>query len=210
MCNRGQIQVTHRRNLRSMKRLLQTTALLVLLLASASAAQAQTSFGIHVGQQPAPQAYRVPPQPGPDYEWIEGYQYPQGGQYRWHAGYWSRPPYPGAYWVAPYYNNGQYFAGQWEGGRGNVVHNHQWDRGNQRDDNRYDPNNGSYRDNGSTTSRAQAQTIVRSAYLSVLGREPDPASAGWVDSVFANRLSQQQLENELRNSAEYRQKHPGR
>ena len=42
------------------------------------------------------------------------------------------------------------------------------------------------------------------------GGGPDPASAGWVDSVIANRLSQQQLESELRNSAEYRQKHPGR
>ena len=51
---------------------------------------------------------------------------------------------------------------------------------------------------------------MRAAYLSVLGREPDPASAGWVDSVFTNHLSQQQLENELRNSAEYKQKHPGR
>jgi len=59
-------------------------------------------------------------------------------------------------------------------------------------------------------TRAQAQATVRSAYLKVLGREPDPGSAGWVDSVFSNRLSQQQLENELRDSAEYKQKHPSR
>jgi hypothetical protein len=59
-------------------------------------------------------------------------------------------------------------------------------------------------------TRGQAQAIVRSAYQSVLGREPDPASAGYVDQVFTHYWSQQQVENELRNSAEYRQKHPGR
>src|SRR5580765_6854898 len=144
-----------------MKRLLQTGALSALLLASASAAQAQISFGVHIGEPPAPRAYRVPPQPGPDYVWIEGYQYPQRGQYKWHDGYWSQPPYAGAYWVAPYYDNGQFFAGQWEGG-------------DQRDDRRYDPSNGSYRDNGSMTRRDKAQAMVRSAYLNVLGREPDP------------------------------------
>jgi hypothetical protein len=56
----------------------------------------------------------------------------------------------------------------------------------------------------------QAHAIVRSAYLNVLGREPDPASAGWVDRVFNDHWSQQQLENELRKSAEYAQKHPRR
>ena len=68
---------------------------------------------------------------------------------------------------------------------------------------------GSYGSIGAMT-REQAQAIVRSAYQNVLGREPDPASAGWVDRVFNDHWSQQQLENELRNSAEYRQKHPGR
>lgn len=190
-----------------MKRFLQTAAFSALLLASASAAQAQITFGIHVGEPPAPRVYRVPPQPGPDYQWIEGYQYLQGGQYRWHDGYWSRPPFAGAYWVAPYYNRGEYFAGHWEGGRANVAHDHQWDRGDQRDAGRYNPDNGSYRDNDSRSGWAQAQATVRSAYLKVLGREPDPASSGWVEAVFTNQLSQQQLENELRNSAEYREKH---
>jgi hypothetical protein len=69
--------------------------------------------------------------------------------------------------------------------------------------------NGSSRYNVSVT-RDQAQAIVRSAYLNVLGREPDPASASWVDRVLNDHWSQQQLENELRNSAEYRQKHPRR
>ena len=56
-------------------------------------------------------------------------------------------------------------------------------------------------------TQAQAQAIVRSAYQNVLGRDPDPASAGWVSRVLNDHWSQQQLESELRNSTEYRQKH---
>jgi hypothetical protein len=78
--------------------------------------------------------------------------------------------------------------------------------GQRPNDSRYRAD-GSYPYNGAMT-RAQAQAIVRSAYLNVLGREPDPASAGWVDRVLNDRWSQEQLERELRNSAEYRQKHP--
>jgi hypothetical protein len=78
----------------------------------------------------------VPPQPDPDYLWVEGYQYPQGSHYVWHNGYWTRPPYAGAYWVEPYHVDGQYFAGRWEGSRGNVAHDHRWDRGRQRDERR--------------------------------------------------------------------------
>jgi hypothetical protein len=59
-------------------------------------------------------------------------------------------------------------------------------------------------------TREQAQAIVRSAYQNVLGRDPDPASAGWVNHVLNEHWSQQQLENELRNSAEYQQKHSRR
>ena len=125
-----------------MRKLLQTLAVSALLLASASAAQAQISIGIRIGAPPAPRAYRVPPQPGPDYLWIEGYQYLQGSRYLWHNGYWTRPPYEGAYWVAPYYVDGRYFAGQWEGSRGNIAHDNRWDRTKQRDEGRYpQPNN---------------------------------------------------------------------
>jgi hypothetical protein len=119
-----------------MTRLLQTLALSTLLLAPASAAHGQISFGIHIGEPPAPRAYRVPPRPGPDYMWVEGYQYPDGGRYKWHDGYWTRPPYDGAYWVEPYHVDNQYFAGHWEGARGNVSHDHRWDRRKQRDQGR--------------------------------------------------------------------------
>jgi len=119
-----------------MGKLLRTLTIVALFLGSASVADAQISFGIRIGEPPAPRAYRVPRQPGPDYVWVEGYWYPQGSRYLWHDGYWTRPPYDGAYWVEPYYWRGQYYPGQWEGRRGNFTHDHRWDRGRQRDERR--------------------------------------------------------------------------
>ena len=119
-----------------MRKFFETVAVSALLLASASAASAQVSVGIHVGPPPAPHAYRVPPQPGPGYVWVEGYQYPQGSHYKWHDGYWTRPPYEGAYWAAPYHYGGQYYSGRWQGGH-NVSHKHGWDTSDQRDGGRY-------------------------------------------------------------------------
>jgi hypothetical protein len=119
-----------------MKNLLTTLALATLVFGHAITANAQVSFGIHIGEPPAPRAYVVPARPGADYVWIEGYQYPQGNHYRWHDGYWTRPPYQGAYWSAPYHSGGQYYAGRWEGSRGAINHNHRWDRGKDRDENR--------------------------------------------------------------------------
>jgi len=124
-----------------MKRILQTIAISILLLAPASAAYAQITFGIRIGEPPAPRAYRVPPPPGRDYEWIEGYWYPQGSHYVWHNGYWTHPPYEGAYWVAPYYSGGRYFEGRWEGRQGYISHDHRWDRSHQRDERRGPPPN---------------------------------------------------------------------
>lgn len=117
-----------------MRKLLRTVAIAAVLLAPGFTASAQVSFGIRVGQPPPPpRAYRVPRQPGPDYEWVEGYWYPQNGRWAWHNGYWTRPPYDGAYWAAPYYDHGEYFEGRWEGQRGPVNHNHEWDRSRERD-----------------------------------------------------------------------------
>jgi hypothetical protein len=75
------------------------------------------------------------------------------------------------------------------------------DRDNRRDD-RNDRRDGG-RSEGET---ARAREIVRRAYLSVLQREPDPAAEGWVDNVLRNHWSEADLERELRNSAEYRDK----
>jgi hypothetical protein len=196
----------------SMRRILQVLSITALLLALAPAAHAQVSFNIHIGTPPpAPRAYRVPPQPGPDYEWVEGYWYPVNGRYAWHDGYWTHAPYPGAYWVPPYYERGEYYPGYWEGRQGEVHHDHRWDEGRDRDD-RWGRDergtNGSYEsERNERMTRERAQAIVRSAYKNVLGREPDPGSAGYLDRVVNDHWSQQQIENELRNSAEYRQKH---
>jgi hypothetical protein len=119
-----------------MTKLCKTLTMSMFFFALATTAHAQFNVGIHIGEPPAPRAYRVPARPGPDYMWVEGYQYPQGSHYAWHNGYWTRPPYEGAYWVAPYHTGGQYFAGRWEGSRGNVAHDHRWDRSRQRDERR--------------------------------------------------------------------------
>jgi hypothetical protein len=118
-----------------MKRIIYAIITSALVIGFVPSAQAQVSFNVRIGTPPPPpRAYRVPPQPGPDYLWVEGYWYPQGAHYVWHNGYWTRPPYQGAYWVAPYWQNREYFAGHWEGNHGNVFHNHQWDRLARRDE----------------------------------------------------------------------------
>ena len=99
-----------------MKKPLLTLFVSALLLGPAAAAQAQVSVGIRIGPPPAPRAYRVPPQPTPNHEWVEGHWAPQGSKYRWHDGQWAKPPRPGAYWQEPYYANGRYYAGRWDGG----------------------------------------------------------------------------------------------
>lgn len=109
-----------------------------LLLAGAVAATAQVSIGINIGPPPPPRVVRVlPPTPGPEFVWIEGYWYPVGRHYKWHEGYWSRPPYPGARWVGPRHEGGQYFVGYWDGDRGRLEHDHHWDHDHDRDRDRW-------------------------------------------------------------------------
>ena len=55
-----------------------------------------------------------------------------------------------------------------------------------------------------TMTRAKAEEIVRQAYLTVLKREPDGGSRGYVNAVLSGRMTREQLEGELRNSPEYR------
>ena len=55
-----------------------------------------------------------------------------------------------------------------------------------------------------TVTRENAQETVRKAYLSVLGREPDAASSGYVNKVMRERWSQADVERELRKSPEYK------
>jgi hypothetical protein len=66
-------------------------------------------------------------------------------------------------------------------------------------------NSREYREKNSMTP-AKAQDIVRRAYLAVLRREPDPGSQGMVERVLRDHWTQQDVERELRKSAEYRNK----
>ncbi len=112
--------------------------LAVLLLAGSTMFAADFSIGINIGAPPPPRIVRVRPvAPGPDYLWIDGYWYPDGGHYRWHAGYWTLPPYPGAHWIGPRHDGRQYFAGYWDGPRGQFGHDHKWDHGHERDRDRF-------------------------------------------------------------------------
>jgi len=105
------------------------TKLLALAVLAAGLACAQISLGIHIGPPPAERAQRVQPRsPGAGYTWVAGYWYPVGSRYIWHAGYWTRPPYEGAHWVAPRHDGQQYFEGTWDGDRGQVAHDHGWDK----------------------------------------------------------------------------------
>lgn len=75
-----------------------------------------------------------------------------------------------------------------------------WTEQQVRDDLRRSPE---YREKNAMT-RAKAEEIVRQAYVAVLNREPDPGSRGYVDAVFRKTMTREELERELRNSPEYR------
>jgi len=102
--------------------------LLALMLLAGGAAYGQISIGIRIGPPPPPRVIRVTPvAPGPGFFWVAGYWYPVGNHYKWHDGYWTRPPYPGAVWVVPHHDGERFFEGYWEGERGHVSHDHAWD-----------------------------------------------------------------------------------
>ena len=108
--------------------------LALMLLAGGMTFAADLNLGIRIGAPPPPRVVRVRPvAPGPDYVWVDGYWYPVEGHYRWHEGYWSRPAYPAARWVAPRHDGERYYNGYWEGERGRIEHDHRWDRDRNRD-----------------------------------------------------------------------------
>jgi hypothetical protein len=61
-------------------------------------------------------------------------------------------------------------------------------------------------DRNSGMARSRAEDIVRRAYQTVLRREPDPASSGFVERVIRDGWTQADVERELRKSEEYRRK----
>jgi TorA maturation chaperone TorD len=82
------------------------------------------------------------------------------------------------------------------------VMNQGWDEHDVREALRKSPE---YRQKN-TMTREQAEEVVRRAYASVLGREPDPSSRGYVDRVLKDHWTERDVARELRNSDEYRNK----
>jgi hypothetical protein len=107
--------------------------LLALLLFAGGTVFGAIGVGITIGPPPPPRVIAVPASPGPGYTWIAGYWYPVDGRYVWHEGYWSRPPFGGAVWVAPHHDGHAFFNGYWEGGGRRVEHDHHWDHDHDRD-----------------------------------------------------------------------------
>ncbi|HWE51742.1 MAG TPA: YXWGXW repeat-containing protein [Bryobacteraceae bacterium] len=109
--------------------------LFAIVLLAGGSLFGQISLGIRIGPPPRPRIERVRPRsPGPGYVWVDGYWYPDGGHYRWHQGYYSRPPYEGAVWIAPRHDGQQFYNGYWEGpGHERVEHDHHSDRDRNRD-----------------------------------------------------------------------------
>jgi hypothetical protein len=121
-----------------MKTLFRSGLLLALLLAGSYAASAQVNIGIRIGAPPPPRVIvERPVSPGPDYFWIDGYWYPVNGRYVWHRGYWTRPPYAGARWIAPRHDGERFYGGYWDGDHGRFEHRHGWDRDRDRDHGRW-------------------------------------------------------------------------
>jgi hypothetical protein len=110
--------------------------LAAVLFACGTVFGAQVSIGITIGPPPPPPPevhVLPPPSPGPEFVWVEGYWYPVKKKYKWHPGYWTQAPYPGAHWVVPHYERGEFFEGYWDGGRGRWEHDHRWDDDPDRD-----------------------------------------------------------------------------
>src|ERR1700730_14025936 len=89
------------------------TKLLAMMLLAGGAMFAQTRFSIGVGfgghgagfyQPPPSYAYNIPPCPGPDYTWVDGYWSQDYGRNTWVAGYWNRP-FSSGFQVAPSFDN---------------------------------------------------------------------------------------------------------
>ena len=73
------------------------------------------AYGYYVAAPPPPPPVvtYAAPVPAPGYVWISGYWYPVGARWCWHPGYWARPPYAHAYWVAPRYYGHRWYGGYW-------------------------------------------------------------------------------------------------
>ena len=78
------------------------TKLLAIMLLAGGSMFAQTRFSIGIGfggngagfyQPPPSYASNIPPCPGSDYIWADGYWSQNYGRNTWVAGYWNRQPF---------------------------------------------------------------------------------------------------------------------
>jgi hypothetical protein len=85
---------------------------MMLLVGGSMFAQPRVSIGIGFGghgagfyQPPPSYVSNIPPCPGPDYIWVDGYWSQNYGRNTWVAGYWNRQPFSSGYQVAPPFDN---------------------------------------------------------------------------------------------------------
>src|ERR1700746_2476219 len=83
---------------------------------------------------PPPRAYRVPPQPGPDYEWSKAIGTRRRTVNISGTTATGRTPVSWCVLGGAVYRGRQYYTGHWEGHRGDVHHYHGWDQSRQRDE----------------------------------------------------------------------------
>ena len=89
------------------------TKLLAMMLLAGGSMFAQTRFSVGIGfggygggfnQPPPSYASNIPPCPGPDYTWVDGYWSQDHDRNTWVAGYWSRQPFS-SYQAVPRFDN---------------------------------------------------------------------------------------------------------
>jgi WXXGXW repeat (2 copies) len=107
-----------------------------LLMAAILTAPAYSQVSVYIGIAPPPIRYEAPPPPpAPDFVWVDGFWAPQGHHYRWVAGHYERPPFPGGHWSHPHYDRypegWQYHEGHWD--REDHDHDHGHAYGHDRD-----------------------------------------------------------------------------
>lgn len=108
---------------------------LFLLFAAGCLLPAQISVGIRIGSPPPLRIERSNiRRPGPEYVWIDGYWYPDHNKYKWHKGYWTRPPFAGARWAPARHERDMFYEGYWQRDNDRFEHDHRWDRDRDRRD----------------------------------------------------------------------------
>jgi hypothetical protein len=91
-----------------------------LLVSVSLTLPASAQVSLYIGIAPPPIVVEPPPPPPPvvGMVWVSGGWVPQGHHYRWVAGRYERPPYPGAYWSHPHYDHyregWRYDEGHWD------------------------------------------------------------------------------------------------